>query len=135
MNDLEVGSVRPCLLELPSLAMNFSPSVSCYQEKEDKDMSSVWHFWKGLILQINQSTSIGWNWLIGRDQSEGEIWNVLLSSGSLPTPAPRFQLCVANLGPNWNPLNYCAVPRLRFFFIYNFCDLLVIVNWPFPKSH
>lgn len=137
--------------------MNFSPSVSCSQEKEDKDMSSVWHFWKGLLLPINQSTSVLIDWLLDINRIEKRetfyLAAVWVDSG------PTISITVANLGPNRNLLNYCAVPKLRLFpfiiSVISWCEswmcewrkwekianifegriLLLIVNWPFPPSH
>lgn len=137
--------------------MNFSPSVSCSQEKEDKDMSSVWHFWKGLLLPINQATSV----LIDRlsEINRIEKRETFYLAAVWVDSGPTISITVANLGPNRNLLNYCAVPKLRLFpfiiSVISWCEswmcewrkwekianifegriLLLIVNWPFPPSH
>jgi hypothetical protein len=52
--------------------------------------------------------------LIEWDQSNWETWNVLFSSSCVHS-GPTISITVANLGPNRNLLNYCAVPKLRLF--------------------
>ena len=110
------------LLERPPLAMNFSPSVSCSEEKEDKDMSSVWHFWKGLILPINQSTWLI-DWLIARDQSDWETWNVFLAAMWVHS-GPTISIHRCKFGSKLKPFELLCCAQVKTFSIYNFCDFL-----------
>ena len=71
---------------------------------------------RGWLWPIKHSICTDWlfDWLVG--QPEGKTWNVYLAALCVALlSSPTISILVANLGPNWNLLNYCAVPMLRLF--------------------
>jgi len=146
----------PCVARTASLGNEFFAKCELLQEKEDKDMSSVWHFWKGLILPINQSVSIGWlidwsRWIEGRNVKR------FIKQRQCAHSCPKISIMCCKFGSKSKPFELLCCAQVKTFSIYNFCDflvwifdvwltqmrkiansfsgriLLLIVNWPFPQ--
>lgn len=77
----------PCVARTASLGNEFFAKCELPQEKEYKDMSSVWYFWKGFFLPTNQST-----WLIDWEEiNRIEKRETFYLAAVVSTPAPRSQ--------------------------------------------
>ena len=135
MSDLEVGSVRPmCCLNCLPWQWNFRQVLVAIRKGRQR-----YELCLALLKGIDPSNqSINLNWLKLIDWSRS-IWGRnmkrFIKQRQCAYSCPKISIMCCKFGSKLKPFELLCCAQVKTFSIYNFCDLLVIVNWPFPKSH
>lgn len=143
----------PCVARTASLGNEFFAKCELLWGKGRQRHELCLALLKG-IDPSNQSINLI-DWLIARDQSDWETWNVFLAAMWVHS-GPTISIHHCKFGSNLKPFELLCCAQVKTFSIYNFCDflmwildvwvtqmwknsnifegriLLLIVNWPLP---
>jgi len=147
----------PCVARTASLGNEFFAKCELLSGKGRQRHELCLALLKG-IAPANQSINFGFDWLIVRDQSDWETWNVLFSS-SVSRLRPHDLNHGRKFGSKSKPFELLCCAQVKTFpfiiSVISWCEswmcewrkwekianifegriLLLIVNWPFPPSH